>query len=107
MMEQIGVLLALLSGLAASVATIITSLKKVQQGNYRTLETRLRDVERNQQRTNILVTYLTDWQFNARQLIRLMANKLADMGVDFTPEMKAIQIRLDREPDLELPEEAS
>jgi len=101
MMEQITAALALIGGLAAAVGTILTSLKKVQEGNYKTLLRRVDDVERTLKRQNVVVIYLTNWQFDARRLMRLMGNKLAELGIEFTPEMRGIQARLDKELNLD------
>ena len=105
MMEQITAALAILGGAAAAVGTVLTSLKKVQEGNYRTLLRRLTAVEQTLKRQDVVVIYLTNWQFDARRLMRLMGNRLVELGIEFTPEMRSIQARLDRELNLDQMEE--
>lgn len=101
MSENLATLLALLGGLAAAVATIVTAIRKVGEGNYNTLKERVVSVETNQRRQNVVIGYLTDWQLVGRELIRLMSGKLIDMGVEFTPEMRRLQKELERELPLE------
>ena len=101
MTENLATIIALLGGLAAAVATIVTAIKKVGEGNYTTLKNRLEHVERHQRRQNVVIGYLTDWQLVGRELIRLMSGKLISVGVEFTPEMKRLQKELERELPLE------
>lgn len=101
MSENLATILALLGGLAATVATVVTAIHKVGEGNYATLKERVVTVETNQRRQNVVIGYLTDWQLVARELMRLMSGKMADSGVLFTPEMKRLQKELERELPLE------
>lgn len=101
MLEQIGVVVALIGGAAAAIGTVLTSLKSVQEGNFRTLQRRLAAVEQTQNRQNVLIIYLTNWQFDARRMFRLMNNLLADNNLEYTPQMRLIQARLDKHFDLD------
>lgn len=101
MSEDIATILALLSGIAAAAGVIITSIKKVGEGNYATLKQRLIVVEQNQARQNKVIGFLTEWQLVGRHMIRITTNKLIEMGADLTPEMQALQARLDKELTLE------
>jgi hypothetical protein len=101
MTENLATIIALLGGLAAAVATIVTAIKKVGEGNYVTLKNRLEHVERHQRRQNVVIGYLTDWQLVGRELIRLMSGKMVSVGIEFTPEMKRLQDELEKELPLE------
>lgn len=93
-MDTVATITALLAGIAAAVATIVTSIKKVGEGNYVTVTNRLR-------RSNIVVDFLTDWQYNAKQLHRLQANKIIELGGTLTPEMLVLHELLRRDMTLE------
>jgi len=101
MTENLATIIALLGGLAAAVATIVTAIKKVGEGNYTTLKNRLEHVERHQRRQNVVIGYLTDWQLVGRELIRIMYGKMVSAGIEITPEMKRLQSELERELPLE------
>lgn len=101
MTENVLTILAILGGIATAAATIITSVKKVGEGNYMTVKRRLFSVEKNQRRQNIIIGFLTDWQLSARELIRLQSNRLVDLGVPLTPQMLALQEVLQRDLTME------
>jgi hypothetical protein len=101
MSEDLATILALLSGIAAAAGVIITSIKKVGEGNYATLKQRLIAVEKNQARQNKVIGFLTEWQLVGRHMIRILTNERIEMGAELTPEMQALQVRLDKELTLE------
>lgn len=100
-MDTVATITALLAGIAAAVATIVTSIKKVGEGNYVTVTNRLGISERNLRRSNLVVDFLTDWQLDAKQLHRLQANAIIEAGGTLTPEMLALHERLRKEMTLE------
>lgn len=101
MSENLATIIALLGGLAAAVATIVTAIKKVGEGNYTTIKKRLEHVEVHQRRQNVVIGYLTDWQLIGRELLRLYAARMVSAGMEITPEMKRLQKELERELPLE------
>lgn len=101
MTEDVATILAILGGIATAAAAIITSVKKVGEGNYSTLKIRLAQVEKNQRRQNIVIGFLTEWQLVGRELIRLMGGEIVNAGSEFTPQMQELQRRLNKELTLE------
>lgn len=100
-MQTIGAIVALLAGLAAGIGTVITSLRKVEEGNYATLRNRVTSVEKTQRQQNVIIAHLTEWQLMARQYMRLQTNQASAHGLEPTPEMTRLQSRLDTELDLD------
>lgn len=100
-MQTVGAVVALLAGLAAGVGTVITSLRKVEEGNYATLRNRVATVEKNQRQQNIIIAHLTEWQLIARQWMRQSQIQAATNGLNPTEEMGRLQERLDRELNIE------
>lgn len=100
-MQTVGAIVALLAGLAAGIGTVITSLRKVEEGNYATLRNRVVAVEKTQRQQNVIIAHLTEWQLIARQYMRLQTNQASAHGLEPTPEMTRLQGRLDTELDLD------
>lgn len=100
-MQTAGALVALLAGLAAGIGTVITSLRKVEEGNYATLRNRVTTVEKNQRQQNVIIAHLTEWQLIARQWMRQSQIQAATHGLNPTDEMERLQERLDRELNIE------
>lgn len=100
-MQTAGAVVALLAGLAAGIGTVITSLRKVEEGNYATLRNRVTTVEKNQRQQNVIIAHLTEWQLIARQWMRQSQIQAATHGLNPTDEMERLQERLDRELNIE------
>lgn len=99
--ENLATILALVGGIAAATATIVTAVKKVGEGNYATAVRRIENLEQLTGRQNTIIVHLSNWQVDARELIRMAANQILSLGGHWTDEMRTLQHRLDREISVE------
>ncbi|WNY15159.1 membrane protein [Rhodococcus phage MacGully] len=97
MSENLATILALLGGIAASAATIITAVKRVGAGNYATVVSRMEAQENLSNRQSQIIIHLSNWQLTARETIRTATNEIVNLGGTLSPRLRGLLIELERD----------
>lgn len=95
----LGAIGALVAALAGAYALVIRTYKSVETGNSAKQAAAIIELQKNSERTEKVVQYLTDKAFVARELIRILIEERIANGHPLTPEMKRLNKELNRAMD--------